>query len=71
MKPELEAEIRSFFPHLHRAIACLATVDADRGFAPEIRPVTLMEMDWHFYVATSAGRAKPGRWRPIPRSRRS
>ena len=55
MNPELEAEIRSFFPHPHRAIAVLATLAAERGFSPEARPVTLFELDWRFYVAT--GRA--------------
>ncbi|OGR95004.1 MAG: hypothetical protein A2V88_09980 [Elusimicrobia bacterium RBG_16_66_12] len=54
MNPELEAEIRSFFPHPRRAISCLATVDAARGFSPEARPVTLFEMDWSFYMATSS-----------------
>ena len=55
MNPELEAEIRSFFPHPHRAIAVLATLAAERGFSLEARPVTLFELDWRFYVAT--GRA--------------
>ena len=67
MKPELEAEIRSFFPHPHRAIACLATVDAERGFAPEARTVTLFEMDWQFYVATGAGTRKAREMASHPR----
>ncbi|HAZ09167.1 MAG TPA: hypothetical protein DCZ01_11760 [Elusimicrobia bacterium] len=58
MKPELEAEIRSFFPHPRRAIAVLATADAERGFSPEARPVTLFEMNWRFYVATGSGTRK-------------
>jgi general stress protein 26 len=58
MKPELESEIRSFFPHPHRAIACLATVDANRGFSPEARPINLLELGWRFYVATGAGTRK-------------
>ena len=43
MKPELEAEIRSFFPTPHKAMGYLATVDSRNGFTPEIRPMTLME----------------------------
>ncbi|MBI2386689.1 MAG: VOC family protein [Elusimicrobia bacterium] len=58
MNTELEAEIRSLFPQPRRAIACLATVDAERGFAPEARPVTLLEVGWRFYVATGSGTRK-------------
>ncbi|MBI2519958.1 MAG: pyridoxamine 5'-phosphate oxidase family protein [Bdellovibrio sp.] len=54
MKSELETEIRSFFPTPHKATAYLATVDRTNGFTPEIRPMTLMELNWHFYVATTA-----------------
>ena len=54
MNPELETEIRGFFPTPHKATACLATADAARDFAPEVRPVTVMERDWLFYVATTA-----------------
>ena len=68
MNPELEAEIRSFFPHPHRAIACLATVDAERGFAPEARPVTLFEMDWQFYLATGAVTRKAREMASHPRA---
>ncbi|MBI4677136.1 MAG: pyridoxamine 5'-phosphate oxidase family protein [Elusimicrobia bacterium] len=55
---KLADEIRGFFPSPHRAIAILATVDAERDFAPETRPMTLMESGWHFYVATGAGTRK-------------
>lgn len=58
MNPKLEAEIRSFFPQPRRAVACLATVDAERGFSPEARPVTLFEQDWRFYMATGASTRK-------------
>ena len=53
MKPELEAEIRSFFPTPHKAMGYLATVDSCNGFTPEVRPMTLMELDWYFYFATT------------------
>ena len=55
---QLEAEIRGFFPKPHKAIGCLATVDAARQFTPEVRTMTLLELDWCFYVATSAGTRK-------------
>ena len=55
---KLADEIRGFFPGPHRVIAILATVDAERNFAPETRPMTLMESNWHFYVATGAGTRK-------------
>ncbi len=49
---QLATEIRGFFSKPHKAIAYFATVDAARGFAPEVRTMTLMEADWRFYVAT-------------------
>ncbi|MBI2519965.1 MAG: pyridoxamine 5'-phosphate oxidase family protein [Bdellovibrio sp.] len=53
MKSELESEIRNFFSTPHRATAYLATVDSMNGFMPEIRPITLIELDWFFYFATT------------------
>lgn len=58
MKHELAAEIRSFFRTPHKATAYLATVDSTRDFSPEVRPITLMELEWQFYVATTAGTRK-------------
>lgn len=38
--------------------AYLATANADADYLPEVRPVSLMEHDGHFYIATGAGSRK-------------
>lgn len=58
MKPELDEELRRQFNNKHKAIAHLATVDAEHGYAPEVRPMTLLEDGWRFYVATSVSSRK-------------
>ncbi len=58
MKLELDEELRRQFNNKHKAIAHFATVDAGRGYAPEIRPMTLLEDGWRFYIATSVSSRK-------------
>lgn len=58
MKPEFNEELRRQFNNKHKAIAHLATVDSGNGHAPEIRPMTLLEDGWCFYIATSVSSRK-------------
>lgn len=58
MKPELDEELRRQFNNKHKVIAQLATVDAGQGYAPEVRPMTLLEDGWCFYIATSLSSRK-------------
>ena len=58
MKLELDEELRRQFNNKHKAIAHFATVDVEHGYAPEIRPMTLLEAGWSFYIATSVSSRK-------------
>jgi len=58
MKTELDKELRMRFNNKHKAVAQLATIDAARGYAPEIRTMTLLENGWHFYFASSGSSRK-------------
>ena len=52
MKSELEIKLRKCLAGAHKVIAYLATVDSDRGHVPEVRPISLMEQEWKFFIAT-------------------
>ena len=58
MELELDEELRRQFNNKHKVIAHFATVDAGNGYAPEIRPMTLLEDGWRFYIATSVSSRK-------------
>ncbi|MDA8244744.1 MAG: pyridoxamine 5'-phosphate oxidase family protein [Elusimicrobia bacterium] len=58
MKQELNEELRKRFNGKHKTVAHLATVDAEAGYAPEIRTMTLLEDDWRFYIASSVSDRK-------------
>lgn len=58
MRPELESKIRQYLNGERKMLCYLATVDADAGYIPEIRTMTLLECDWHFYIATSSDSRK-------------
>jgi general stress protein 26 len=58
MKPELENRLRQCFGGARKVVSYLGTVDPDRNFAPEVRPVTMMEWDWRFFIATSQASRK-------------
>lgn len=52
MEAALENKLRRCLGAARKHVAYLATVDAGAGHAPEVRPVSLMEYDWRFYLAT-------------------
>lgn len=58
MKPELDEELRRQFNNKHEVIAHLATVDAERGYVPEIRTMSLLEDGWRFYIVTRVSTRK-------------
>lgn len=58
MKSELETKLRKCLAGAHKVVAYLATVDSDRGYAPEVRTISLMEQEWKFFIATSQNSRK-------------
>jgi len=58
MHNELEKKIRHYLNGARKSVAYLATIDTDAGNIPEIRTMTLLECDWHFYIATGTGSRK-------------
>ncbi len=58
MNPQLARELRKYFNDSHKVVAYLATVDCENNFLPEIRPVTLIEMNWQFYIVTASDSRK-------------
>ena len=58
MDATLGNKLRRCLGAARKHVAYLATVDVDAGHAPEVRPVSLMERDWRFYIATRADSRK-------------
>lgn len=54
----LEQRVRGYFENSHKLTAYLATVAREREFSPEVRPVSLMEHYWRFYLASGVDSRK-------------
>jgi general stress protein 26 len=52
MNLELQERIRKYFGGARKLVGYLATVNTDAGYVPEVRPISFMECDWCFYLAT-------------------
>lgn len=68
MRPELEFKIRQYLNGERKMVCYLATVDAEAGYIPEIRTITLMECDWRFYIATDLASRKSREMTTYPKA---
>lgn len=58
MNSGLETRLRKYMNGPAKRMAFLATVDVEAGSVPEVRPISLMECDWRFYLATTKNSRK-------------